>query len=388
MHRDATGQYRVTHYDEEQVRAFVPYPLPPNPPLKLDGSLQQMLEAASLALGRLDGVKTLLPNPALFTYFYVRKEALLSSQIEGTQSSLSDLLLSELGEKPKKPLDDVVEVSNYVAALQHGLHRMQQDGFPLCNRLIREVHEKLLSSGRGSRKLPGEFRRSQNWIGGSRPGNALYVPPPHTEVQDCMANLEKFMHAKNDGISMLIRAGMAHVQFETIHPFLDGNGRVGRLLITLMLCEAKILSEPLLYLSLYLKQNRNEYYELLQKVRETGDWESWIRFFLEGIRSAAEVAVDTANKLLDLAKLDRDTIEKSDRRVNSMLRVFEVLNERIIISISEASKSTGLAFATVSNCMNELVNLGIVSEYTGKSRGRLFTYDKYLALLSEGTEPL
>ncbi len=203
-----------------------------------------------------------------------------------------------------------------------------------------------------------------------------------------MANLEKFMHAKNDGISMLIRAGMAHVQFETIHPFLDGNGRVGRLLITLMLCEAKILSEPLLYLSLYLKQNRNEYYELLQKVRETGDWESWIRFFLEGIRSAAEVAVDTANKLLDLAKLDRDTIEKSDRRVNSMLRVFEVLNERIIISISEASKSTGLAFATVSNCMNELVNLGIVSEYTGKSRGRLFTYDKYLALLSEGTEPL
>ncbi|MCY3835857.1 MAG: Fic family protein [Anaerolineaceae bacterium] len=388
MHRDATGQYRVTHYDEEQVRAFVPYPLPPNPPLKLDGSLQQMLEAASLALGRLDGVKTLLPNPALFTYFYVRKEALLSSQIEGTQSSLSDLLLSELGEKPKKPLDDVVEVSNYVAALQHGLHRMQQDGFPLCNRLIREVHEKLLSSGRGSRKLPGEFRRSQNWIGGSRPGNALYVPPPHTEVQDCMANLEKFMHAKNDGISMLIRAGMAHVQFETIHPFLDGNGRVGRLLITLMLCEAKILSEPLLYLSLYLKQNRNEYYELLQKVRETGDWESWIRFFLEGIRSAAEVAVDTANKLLDLAKLDRDTIEKSDRRVNSMLRVFEVLNERIIISISEASKSTGLAFATISNCMNELVNLGIVSEYTGKSRGRLFTYDKYLALLSEGTEPL
>ncbi|MCY3934555.1 MAG: Fic family protein [Chloroflexi bacterium] len=388
MHRDATGQYRVTHYDEEQVRAFVPYPLPPNPPLKLDGSLQQMLEAASLALGRLDGVKTLLPNPALFTYFYVRKEALLSSQIEGTQSSLSDLLLSELGEKPKKPLNDVVEVSNYVAALQHGLHRMQQDGFPLCNRLIREVHEKLLSSGRGSRKLPGEFRRSQNWIGGSRPGNALYVPPPHTEVQDCMANLEKFMHAKNDGISMLIRAGMAHVQFETIHPFLDGNGRVGRLLITLMLCEAKILSEPLLYLSLYLKQNRNEYYELLQKVRETGDWESWIRFFLEGIRSAAEVAVDTANKLLDLAKLDRDTIEKSDRRVNSMLRVFEVLNERIIISISEASKSTGLAFATVSNCMNELVNLGIVSEYTGKSRGRLFTYDKYLALLSEGTEPL
>ena len=388
MHRDATGQYRVTHYDEEQVRAFVPYPLPPNPPLKLDGSLQQMLEAASLALGRLDGVKTLLPNPALFTYFYVRKEALLSSQIEGTQSSLSDLLLSELGEKPKKPLDDVVEVSNYVAALQHGLHRMQQDGFSLCNRLIREVHEKLLSSGRGSRKLPGEFRRSQNWIGGSRPGNALYVPPPHTEVQDCMANLEKFMHAKNDGISMLIRAGMAHVQFETIHPFLDGNGRVGRLLITLMLCEAKILSEPLLYLSLYLKQNRNEYYELLQKVRETGDWESWIRFFLEGIRSAAEVAVDTANKLLDLAKLDRDTIEKSDRRVNSMLRVFEVLNERIIISISEASKSTGLAFATISNCMNELVNLGIVSEYTGKSRGRLFTYDKYLALLSEGTEPL
>ena len=387
MRREVTGQYEVTHYCEEQVRAFVPNPLPPKPPLNLDGSLQQALEAATLALGRLDGVRTILPNTALFLYTYVRKEAILSSQIEGTQSSLSDLLLFELGEAPGVPRDDVVEVSNYVAALLHGLRRLSEN-FPLSNRLIREVHEKLLSSERGSKKTPGEFRRSQNWIGGSRPGNAIFVPPPHTAVQDCMANLERFLHAKDNGLPLLIRAGMAHAQFETIHPFLNGNGRVGRLLITLMLCEAGVLSEPLLYLSLYLKQNRSKYYDLLQQVRLTGDWEAWIAFFLEGVQATAEGAVATVGKLLSLFDLDRAAIEKSGKRVNSTLRVHEALKEQVILSISEASERTGLTFATTSKGMEQLMEQGILREITGKRRGRLFAYDKYLAILNEGNEPL
>ncbi len=269
MQRGATGRYEVTNAGGETVRAFVPNPLPPVPPLVLDSLLQQGLESAVLALGRLDGVSALLPDKALFLYGYVRKEAVLSSQIEGTQSSLSDLLLFELEEMPGVPLNDVVEVSNYVAALEHGLARLRE-GFPLSNRLIRKIHGVLLSHGRGSGKDPGEFRRSQNWIGGTRPGNAAFVPPPHTIVEDCMASLERFLHARDDGLPVLLRAALAHVQFETIHPFLDGNGRVGRLLITFLLCHAGLLKEPLLYLSLYLKQNRSTYYNQLDQVRSTG----------------------------------------------------------------------------------------------------------------------
>jgi Fic family protein len=265
MKRGETGRYEVITAGGESVRAFVPAALPPVPPLALDGPLQQALEAAVLALGRLDGVSTLLPDKSLFLYAYVRKEAVLSSQIEGTQSSLSDLLLFELDEAPGVPLDDVVEVSNYVAALEHGLARLRE-GFPLSNRLIREIHGVLLSRGRGSGKDPGEFRRSQNWIGGSRPGNATFVPPPHTAVPDCMAALERFLHAGDDGLPVLVRAGLAHVQFEAIHPFLDGNGRVGRLLVTFLLCHAAVLREPLLYLSLHFKQHRATYYDLLDRV--------------------------------------------------------------------------------------------------------------------------
>ena len=233
---------------------------------------------------------------SLFLYSYVRKEAVLSSQIEGTQSSLSDLLLFELEEAPGVPLDDVVEVSNCVAALEHGLARLR-GGFPLSNRLIREIHGVLLARGRGSTKDPGEFRRSQNWIGGSRPGNAVFVPPPHTTVSECMGALERFLHTENDGLPVLVRAGLAHVQFETIHPFLDGNGRVGRLLITFLLCHAAMLREPLLYLSLHLKQHRADYYNLLDEVRRTGDWEAWLAFFLDGIRQTSEGAVQTAHRL-------------------------------------------------------------------------------------------
>ncbi len=385
MKRGETGSFEVTAVGGEQVRAFLPTPLPPVPRLALDGELQPLLEAAVLAVGRLDGVSTLLPDKALFLYAYVRKEAVLSSQIEGTQSSLSDLLLFELDEAPGVPLDDVVEVSNYVAALDHGLTRLRE-GFPLSNRLIREIHGVLLSRGRGSAKEPGEFRRSQNWIGGSRPGNAAFVPPPHTAVPECMAALERFLHAEGDGLPVLLRAGLAHVQFETIHPFLDGNGRVGRLLITFLLCHAGVLREPLLYLSLYLKQNRPTYYELLDRVRRDGDWEAWLAFFLEGVKQVAEGAISTAERLGEMFRTDRERVEGSGRRAGSALRVHEALKARPIQSMPAVRDTTSLSFPAVSSAMDLLVELGIARELTGKRRNRLFVYDRYLAILNEGTE--
>ena len=385
MQRGEIGRYEVTVVGGESVRAFVPAQLPPAPALSLDGSLQQTLEAATLALGRLDAISALLPDEALVIYPYVRKEAVLSSRIEGTQSSLSDLLLFELEEAPGVPLDDVLEVSNYVAALQHGLDRLTE-GFLLSNRLIREIHAVLLSRGRGSGKAPGEFRRSQNWIGGARPGNAAFVPPPHPAVPDCMAALERFLHAREDGLPTLVRAGLAHVQFETIHPFLDGNGRVGRLLITLMLCGAGVLREPLLYLSLYFKQHRSEYYDLLNHVRRFGDWEAWLAFFLEGVRATAEGAVATSCRLSELFASDRAAIERHGRRGGSDLRVHDVLKERPILSLSEAGKRTNLSFPTVSAAMGRLVEYGIAVEITGRRRGRLFAYDRYLSVLNEGDE--
>ena len=385
MKRGKIGHYEITSTVGEQVRAFVPAPLPPNPPLVLDGSLQQALETAVLAIGRLDGVSALLTDPTLFLFTYVRKEAVLSSQIEGTQSSLSDLLLFELEEAPGVPLDDVVEVSNYVAALEHGLNRLAED-FPLSNRLIREIHGVLLSRGRGSAKAPGEFRRSQNWIGGSRPGNAVFVPPPHTAVPDCMAALERFLHAKEDGVPILLRAGLAHLQFETIHPFLDGNGRVGRLLITLLLCQAGVLRAPLLYLSLYFKQNRATYYDLLNYVRQTGDWEEWLAFFLEGVQVTATGAVSAAQRIARMFRDDRDQIETTGRRAGSLLRLHEVLKARPIISLSEVCNRATLSFPAASSAMKLLVKRGIAREITGKRRNRLFVYDQYLSILNEGTE--
>jgi Fic family protein len=385
MKRGETGRYEVITAGGESVRAFVPAALPPVPPLALDGPLQQALEAAVLALGRLDGVSTLLPDKSLFLYAYVRKEAVLSSQIEGTQSSLSDLLLFELDEAPGVPLDDVVEVSNYVAALEHGLARLRE-GFPLSNRLIREIHGVLLSRGRGSGKDPGEFRRSQNWIGGSRPGNATFVPPPHTAVPDCMAALERFLHAGDDGLPVLVRAGLAHVQFEAIHPFLDGNGRVGRLLVTFLLCHAAVLREPLLYLSLHFKQHRATYYDLLDRVRREGDWEAWLAFFLEGVQRTAEGAVSTAQRLGEMFRADRARIEARGRRAGSALRVHEALKARPILSMPEACRVTGLSFPAASSAMDLLVELAVARELTGKRRNRLFLYDGYLAILNEGTE--
>ena len=387
MRRDNTGHYDVWTSGGEEIRAFVPVPLPPDPPLVLEGSLRQSLEKATLALGRLDGVATLLPDPALFIYAYVRKEALLSSQIEGTQSSLSDLLEFELEDAPGSPTNDVIEVSNYVAAMEHGLDRLRND-FPLSNRLIREIHSILLSRGRGSAMDPGEFRTSQNWIGGRRPGNAVYVPPPPTSVPDCMGELERFLHDTDDGLPMLVRAGLAHAQFETIHPFLDGNGRTGRLLITFLLCHAGILKDPLLYLSLYFKQHRSDYYESLNEVRRTGDWEDWLDFFLDGVQETAESAFTTTQRLLQLFSEDRDQLQQYGRRAGSALRVHEQLMAHPVRSIPDIAESTSLTFPTVSSAINLLTNLGIAREITGRRSDRLFAYDQYLSILSEGTEPL
>jgi Fic family protein len=311
----------------------------------------------------------------------------LSSQIEGTQSSLADLLLFELEEAPGVPLDDVVEVSNYVAALEHGMNRLR-DGFPLSNRLIREMHATLLSRGRGSEKSSGEFRRTQNWIGGTRPGNAYFVPPPPSHVEDGMAALERFIHDEGTPYPALVKAALAHVQFETLHPFLDGNGRIGRLLIAFVLHHGGALSKPLLYLSLYFKQHRAEYYRLLDLVRAEGDWEAWLDFFLEGVESTASNAVQTAQRLLALFREDADRVQSLGRAAASALRVFNALRERPLVTLNEVHRHTGISFPTATKGMNALVELGIVRELTGQRRNRVFAYDRYLSILNEGIEPL
>ena len=369
----------------ERVEAIIPPPLPPAPPVRMD-RLNSLLDNANLALGRLDGMTSVLPDTDLFLYMYVRKEALLSSQIEGTQSSLSELLLFERAELPGVTLDDVQDVANYVAAMDHGLARIRE-GFPISLRLIREIHEKLLSKGRGSKRQPGEFRRSQNWIGGSRSGNAVFVPPPG-QVPDLMSDLEKFIHADTPEIPALIEAGLVHVQFETIHPFLDGNGRLGRLLIAFLLCTQGILKEPILYLSLYLKTHRQTYYDLLQRVRDRGDWEAWLEFFLEGIAETSRQAADTARELRDLFSTDRRRIERLGRPAASALRVHRRLQRNPLVAIGDAARDLRLSPPTVANAVRHLESLGILRETTGKRRGRLFVYDAYLDILNRGTETI
>lgn len=387
MHREASGSYATNIAGGETVRAFIPAPLPPDPPLDLGGTRQALLERATLALGRLDSISLLLPDPPLFLYAYVRREAVLSSQIEGTQSSLSDLLLFELNEAPGVPFDDVVEVSNYVAALEHGMARLRE-GFPLCNRLLREMHAKLMARGRGSDQAPGEFRRSQNWIGGTRPGNAQFVPPPPQEVEPCMAALEHFIHGAAGTTPVLLKAALAHVQFETIHPFLDGNGRLGRLLIALLLHEGGLLAQPLLYLSLYFKQHRAVYYERLDRVRSHGDWEGWVDFFLEGVEQTANSAVRTAQQLVRLFQQDVQRVQRGGRGAANAMRVLDGLRQRPVCSLRQLCEDADLTFPTASNAMQMLVTLGIARELTGQRRNRVFVYDGYLNILSEGSEPL
>ena len=384
MQRGTTGTYTATAVAGETVRAFVPAPLPPTPAIELTGARQRLLERALLACGRLDAITALLPEPDLFLYAYVRREAVLSSQIEGTQSSLSDLLMFELDQAPGVPFDDVTEVSNYVAALEHGLARLRE-GFPLCNRLLREIHARLLASGRGATKQPGEFRTSQNWLGGTRPGNAQFVPPPPQEVEPCMGALERYLHAP-DAPGALVKAALAHVQFETIHPFLDGNGRVGRLLIALILHHDGVLRQPLLYLSLYFKQHRAEYYRQLDAVRHTGDWEAWLDFFLEGVEQTATGAMDTAHRLLALFQQDAVRVSTLGRSAANALHLFDALRRRPVATIGMLAQQTGVSFATAARHVEALVHLGILHELTHKSRERVFAYQGYLDILNEGAQ--
>lgn len=386
-HPDRLGTYISSSAAGETIKAFVPPPLPPDPPLQWSERDYDLMERANRALGRLDGMASLLPDTSLFIYFYVRKEALLSSQIEGTQSSFADLILFETKEAPGVPLADVQEVSNYVAAMSHGLKRLRA-GFPLSLRLLREMHAVLLSKGRGAGKLPGEFRRTQNWVGGSRPGNALFVPPPPNMVADLMGDLEKFLHGDPVRMPVLVRAALAHVQFETIHPFLDGNGRLGRLLITLLLCVERALREPALYLSLYFKTHRQAYYDHLQRVRTEGDWERWLHFFLTGVLETAEQATNAAHAILRLFERDRTKIETLGRPAGSALRVHQLLQKRPITSASAAAGKLKVTEPTARAALGHLQKLKIVRELTGKRRNRLFVYDKYLAILDEGTEPI
>ncbi len=379
------GDYVTTAYVGETVRAFVPPPLPPNPPVNLGGMLR-LLEEANQAVGKLDGLASILPDSNLFIYFYVRKEAVLSSQIEGTQSSLSDLLLYELDGSPGAPLEDTQETSQYVAALNHGLARIRE-GFPLSLRLIREIHGVLLKDGRGSTKSPGEFRTSQNWIGGDRPGNAIFVPPPPELLGECLGKFELFLHEQRADLPVLLQAGLMHVQFETIHPFLDGNGRLGRLLITFLLCTSGRLTEPLLYLSLYLKAHRDTYYELLTRVRQHGDWEAWIEFFLTGVRDTAQQAVRTAQTILSLFETDASRVHTLGRAAGSAMRVYQQMQRNPVASLTTL-QATGLSFPTVSDSVQRLEELGLLKEVTGRQRGRLYVYKNYLDILQEGTEPL
>ena len=387
MQRGASGQWVVTSVVAgESVEAFVPENLPPRrPPLEIGTDLRDALDDALLALGRLDSISSLLPETSLFLYTYVRREAVLSSQIEGTQSTLSDLLLFESEAAPGAPLDDVREVSRYVQALERGLQRLGE-GLPLCSRLLREVHGVLLSEGRGSRLAPGTFRLTQNWIGGTRPGNARFVPPPPEEVESLMAALERFLNDVPERTAPLVKAALAHVQFETIHPFLDGNGRIGRLLITLLLCAEGVLQDPLLYLSLYLKENREEYYDLLTRVRLHGDWEGWLLFVATGVSATATQAVTTAKRLTDLLVADGQRIQDLGASAGSALRVHSALGARPIRTVADLVADTGLSAPTVTSALKRMAALQppIVREITGRRRGRAYAYDAFLEILETG----
>jgi len=384
-HADPRPRFVESLSGGELVRAYVPAPLPPIPTIDVLFFLDK-LSVAERALGRLDGITTLLPHPELFLYMYVRKEAVLSSQIEGTQSTLTDLLRFETEAEAGQPIDDIREVSNYVDAMMYGLERLTE--LPLSLGLIREMHALLMQDGRGGTKDPGEFRRSQNWIGGSRPGNALFVPPPPNELGACLDALERFMHEDQSQLPAVIKAGLIHVQFETIHPFLDGNGRIGRLLITLYLCVHGVLRKPLLYLSLYLKAHRADYYQLLQDVRTEGAWEAWLAFYLDGIAETANQAFNAATSIVDLFRSDRDRITKESNRAGSALRVHELFQRHPFLTPTRLVELTGLTAPTINAALADLERIGVLQERTGRVRGRVFMYGAYLAILSEGTEPL
>lgn len=378
------GTYITKRILNESYKAYVPAKLPPEPSINLM-MLYPYLEKATHALAELNSINKTIPNTALFIYMYVRKEALLSSQIEGTQSSFSDLMLFEHNQKPEISIEDVEEVSNYVKAINFGLERLKDD-FPLSLRLLKEIHAILLSGSRGSNQTPGEFRRSQNWIGGTRPGNAFFVPPSVDHLNDCLGDFENFLYDKS--LPVLIKAGLAHVQFETIHPFLDGNGRLGRLLITLILCENAMLDEPILYLSLYLKQNRSTYYKLLQEVRELGTWETWLEFFLIGIYQSSKQAIQTAQNINELFTKDIEKISHLERARFSCEQVLEYMKRLPQVTVPLVAKELKMTQPTARSALNNLKSIGVLEEVSGKKRDKIYIYRRYLDILEEGAEPL
>ncbi len=381
MHRPPPGTTIAVGTQGEPFQAFVPAPLPPVPPLQWTPKLRRRFDDALVAVGRLDAVSSMLPNAALVLYSFVRKEAVLSSQIEGTQSSLADLLLFEIDEQPGVPLDDAHEVSRCVAAMAHGVQRLRSR-FPLSLRLLRDTHAVLMDHPRGRSKAPGEFRRSQVWLGGTRPGNAAFVPPPANRLDDCLAAFERFLHDDPEPTSPLLRAALAHVQFETIHPFLDGNGRIGRLLIVLQLVDAGLLREPLLYPSLFFKAHRPLYYELLNEVRVHGDWERWLDFFAEAVATSAVQAVQTAQDLLALVAADRERLATLGRASASAWALHDALQRQPVATAASLGAATGLTAATVNKTLVHLQGLGVVEELTARQRGRVFAYSRYVALLN------
>ncbi|MFM1830739.1 MAG: hypothetical protein RLZZ558_1079 [Planctomycetota bacterium] len=377
---DRAGRYMQ---QASGYRAFVPAPLPPVPPLTLTGELQALLSRADRALGRLDGSVLTLPNPDLFVFMYVRKEAVLSSQIEGTQSSLQDLLAAEADLFDEQMPRDVDEVVNYVRAMNLGLRRLPE--LPVSVRLIREIHAELMRGVRGGRLTPGELRRSQNWIGpaGCTLATARFVPPPPEEVPQALGALEQFLHASDD-LPPLVKIALAHVQFETIHPFLDGNGRIGRLLITFLLTEREVLHKPVLYLSHYFRQHRQDYYEHLQAVRDQGAWEAWLTFFLKGVLVVADEATETARRIQLLREHHRSLMTQHlGRAAANGLRVLERLFDRPILSVADVQALTGTTYAAANTLVARLVKLGILLEMTGQARHRRFRYEPYVRLFAD-----
>jgi Fic family protein len=375
------GKYTTHKIAKESYKSYIPPTLPPTPPINLT-QLYPHLERATIALAELNNMAKSIPNISLFIYMYVRKEALLSSQIEGTQSSFSDLMLFENHQRTEISRSDVEEVSNYVKAIHHGLNRLN-GGFPLSLRLLREIHKILMSGSRGSTKSPGEFRHSQNWIGGTRPGNALFVPPSVDHLQQCLIDFEKFLH--NDSLPTLIRAGLAHLQFESIHPFLDGNGRLGRLLIILILCESGVLSKPVLYLSIYLKQHRKLYYNLLQEVRINGNFETWLEFFLKAVEKSSLQALSAAKKINKLFADDLVKINTLKRPRFSCIKTLDFLKKLPQTSVQNLSKELDMTMPTARSALNHLLDLGILAEISGKKRDKIYVYRKYLDILEDGT---
>lgn len=385
MKRGLQGRYDILKIGGEEVRAFIPNKLPLKQPLKIDAELARKLDNALVSLGRLDSISEILPDSSLFLYMYVRKEAVLSSMIEGTQSSISDLLVYELEGIPGVPIDDAMEVSNYVKALEYGVKRIDE-GFPVSSRLFKEIHNILLSKGRGSTKEPGQYRTSQNWICGTRPGNAVFVPPPPNMVESCMGNLETFIHDMKSVTPVLLKAAISHVQFETIHPFLDGNGRLGRLLISLLLYENKVLQKPLLYLSLYFKIHRQAYYEHLTNVRINGDWEKWIDFFADAVIHTSNQAVNTAKNLIALINSHESKVNNMGRASSTALVVYRCFVKQPVLNANAIQTQTSLSAATIHSSLENLIKLGILEEVSQKKRNKIFVYKEYINILNEGTE--